>query len=390
MIKYFLLLTILSGFTTTASAQLHLYWSSSASNNIQRANLNGDNQEIAVDLQNTPRGLAIDYERGRLYFANGEHNSITSVTLNGSEAYSIVSVTKPIDIALDKAKQELYYTDITSQTISKIKTDGSENEIIISSLPSPGFLDIDYLTQKIYFTSQENSASKIYTAKFDGSDIKVLISSPYIISGIAVDGINQKIYWLERGNDLLNRSNIDGSNTKTICDAGKTSIALEIDDINGFLYWASKETNQIIKSNLSGSEISVFLDNIVGIGGIAVDIKNGCSRVETIYDTIAVTDTLYIDVDLTDIIGVSKTNIIKLYPNPTHEILQINSGLSYSVIKDYSIKISSPTGAEIFRNKFNSQNFSINLSKFGNNGLFLVSILDENNNLILTKKIVLH
>lgn len=108
----------------------------------------------------------------------------------------------------------------------------------------------------------------------------------------------------------------------------------------------------------------------------------------TVYNYITVTDTLLIDVNLTDVNQVELINTIKVYPNPTNDIVTINTG-DYAIMESYSIKIINNLGEVIFESLCNQQIFQVDISSFGANGLYFIQIIDDAGQVIDTRKIVL-
>ena len=110
----------------------------------------------------------------------------------------------------------------------------------------------------------------------------------------------------------------------------------------------------------------------------------------TYYDSIAVTDTLIIDVDLTTTgINGSLINTIKVYPNPTSDVIQINTGENFESINNYTIKIINSSSQTVFENIINQQSFSIDVSEFGATGLYFIQIIDDQQQLVDIRKIIL-
>lgn len=111
----------------------------------------------------------------------------------------------------------------------------------------------------------------------------------------------------------------------------------------------------------------------------------------TVHDTIlvSVTDTLIINVKLTGINPPDNYNTIKVYPNPTKDILYINTGSNYSQMTNYKLKITDTKGLVIFESNVNKQLFEINMNDFGNKGLYFIQIIDSSNKIIDTKKLLL-
>ena len=106
-----------------------------------------------------------------------------------------------------------------------------------------------------------------------------------------------------------------------------------------------------------------------------------------VYDTIAVTDTLILNVNL----GINPpftVNTIKVYPNPTNNLLIIDNG-DYTEMTDYKAKIVNRLGQTIFYSPINVPSFTIQLSSFAEEGLFFLQIMNESDELVQEKKIIL-
>lgn len=109
----------------------------------------------------------------------------------------------------------------------------------------------------------------------------------------------------------------------------------------------------------------------------------------TVYDSIAVTDTLIIDVELTDITPPNNINTIKVYPNPAKDKIFIHTGDKYSEMTGYTIKIINTLGNIVFESEVTQQLFEIDVSAFGQTGLYFIQIIDYNNQILEVRKIIL-
>jgi len=106
-----------------------------------------------------------------------------------------------------------------------------------------------------------------------------------------------------------------------------------------------------------------------------------------VVDSISVTDTLRIEVNL-GIPQPNTFNTIKVYPNPTRNIIHIKTG-NYLSMENYSIRIINNLGAVVFWNLCNQQEFTIDIGEFGAKGLFYLQIINAGNQVIDTRKILL-
>lgn len=106
------------------------------------------------------------------------------------------------------------------------------------------------------------------------------------------------------------------------------------------------------------------------------------------YAYVKVTDTLEINLNLSDFDPIEYSNVIKIFPNPTQDLITINTS-NLEGISDLSLRITNYLGQVIFENAINMENFTINLSNFGGAGTYLVNVLDNNNNVLESRKLVL-
>lgn len=103
---------------------------------------------------------------------------------------------------------------------------------------------------------------------------------------------------------------------------------------------------------------------------------------------ISVTDTLIINTTITGITPPNNKNTIKIYPNPTSSYIYINNG-NFSLMNGYSIKIDNNLGQTVFNQSINQQQFYINTATWSGAGTYFVYIIDNNSNIIETRKIIL-
>lgn len=104
---------------------------------------------------------------------------------------------------------------------------------------------------------------------------------------------------------------------------------------------------------------------------------------------VSVTDTLIIDITLTGIASPYNTNTIKIYPNPAHSFIIINTG-NYNSMSDYTIRVQNILGKQVYKTLTNQPEFQIDVKSFGGYGTYIVEVKDNSNNIIATRKIVLN
>jgi hypothetical protein len=106
------------------------------------------------------------------------------------------------------------------------------------------------------------------------------------------------------------------------------------------------------------------------------------------YEYVTVTDTLVINTGITGYNPITYMNTLKIWPNPTNDHITIDAG-DLTTMNGYSIKIEDAQGQQVFQNAVNQQQFYIDITTWGGNGLYFVRIIDPQGNTVDIKKIVL-
>ena len=127
---------------------------------------------------------------------------------------------------------------------------------------------------------------------------------------------------------------------------------------------------------------------IIATSGNCVDTSN--VAMIKISDTclFKVTDTLLINTVITSLAAPNNENIIKIYPNPTSTQIVIDYGI-FSRMNGYAIRINNSLGQQVFASLINKQQSIVDVSSLGSKGLYFVQIIDPQNKVIDTRKIVL-
>ena len=191
-----------------------LYWSDREGMRVMRSNIDGSNIETLVetgqgeaarlDARNWCVGIAVDTERGQIYWTQkggdnagagslrraaiqipkGEdpaHRSDIEVLFDG--------LPEPIDMDLDLSKRMIYWTDRgdppRGNTVNRASMDskrGVEPEILVSGLREGIGIALDLRGGRMFFT---DLGGNVYRANLDGSDKKILLMGQGSLTGIA-------------------------------------------------------------------------------------------------------------------------------------------------------------------------------------------------------------
>lgn len=171
-----------------------MYWTKAGG--IWRANLDGSNAEplLTTTEVSTPIGIALDLANGKMYWTDrGERvddgtppiGNIKRANLDGSDVEVLVDVTYwPDGIAVDAASGKMYWTSRGSdrwRIVQRANLDGSDVEILRGGGGFGIALDVEY--GKMYLAN----FSAIQRADLNGSNVEDLVTETRFLGGIAID-----------------------------------------------------------------------------------------------------------------------------------------------------------------------------------------------------------
>jgi hypothetical protein len=137
----------------------------------------------------------------------------------------------------------------------------------------------------------------------------------------------------------------------------------------------------------------VSKDGCGGIASASTIVVDTNGVVCTKYDTITVKETIYdtvlkITFKLTTGINISKTTSLTVYPNPTADNLIIDAA-DLAAMSGYSYQLMDAVGKEIYSQLVTFKKTEISLKTLGAKGVYVLHVLDANNQSVVSKKIVL-
>jgi hypothetical protein len=165
----------------------HIYWTSSESRTIGRANLDGSNPDRTfISGVSRPCGVAVD--GGHIYWGDFTGGSIGRANLNGEgiEETFIEGGAGPCGIAVDGG--HIYWSNWAGSTIGRAGIDGSSpDNDFITGLSNPCGVAVD--GSHVYWTNW-NARDPVGRANLDGSGVvKSLVTTEFYLAscGVAVD-----------------------------------------------------------------------------------------------------------------------------------------------------------------------------------------------------------
>lgn len=107
----------------------------------------------------------------------------------------------------------------------------------------------------------------------------------------------------------------------------------------------------------------------------------------TCFKTVSVTDTLRIGSTITGLNTIPESfGMLKVYPNPSNSQITLEKS---NINNDYSIRITNSLSQTVYTSVLNKSKTDIQLSSLGSKGIYYLSILDNSNKVLETKKLIL-
>lgn len=145
-----------------------------------------------------------------------------------------------------------------------------------------------------------------------------------------------------------------------------------------------------IQNHMQQIKLITIAGDCIDTSSVAfIEIADTC--ITTLIDTIfvSVTDTLFINTTITNVNQLAVNNVIKVFPNPASTQLTIDYG-NFQDLSGYTLIIVNSLGQTVFlETDISQQTTNIELSTWTGNGLYILKLLDQQNNIIENRKIVL-
>lgn len=213
-------------------------------------------------------GGALAQTATRVYWTG--NNAIRSANVDGSDVQTVVSglpgVVGLYDLAVDSDRGKLYFAHKAAYIIECVNLDGTGRDTVLADVYPVG-LAVDEAGEKIYWTDYTYANPRIRRANLDGTGVEDLFnaSSGCDLTGIVLDVAAGHLYWAERLDQQIWRGNLEGGGATLIlqCWAGiGTPWGLAL--ASGRIYWTvgGVHGQAIVSANLDGSDVQTLVSDL--------------------------------------------------------------------------------------------------------------------------------
>ncbi|XP_005110515.1 low-density lipoprotein receptor-related protein 6 isoform X2 [Aplysia californica] len=242
-----------------------------------------DYTDVLLPLDRVKHAIALDYDStsGFVYWTDDEVQTIQRAQLDGSEQETLVDteVDDPNGIAIDWIAQNLYWTDTGTDRIEVSRLNGSSRKVLISDgLDQPRAICLDPEAGYMYWTDW-GKKPRIEKAYLDGTNrIAVVSTNLGWPNGLAIDLEERKLYWGDARKDCIEVSDLDGRNRRKLVTERLPHI-FGFSLLGDYIYWTEWQDRTIERVNkhtgLNRTKIIAQLPDLMGLKAADVNRVTG-------------------------------------------------------------------------------------------------------------------
>ncbi|MCJ8744681.1 hypothetical protein PDJAM_G00121590 [Pangasius djambal] len=275
--------------------------------NSNRSRRQSDQRVTNLEIPNLkmPRGIAVDWVAGNLYWTDSGRDVIEVAQMNGLHRKTLISgmIDEPYAIVVDPmrgqeaaagGRQILYVGDdneirsLQPETVSWIYEQAFQGDANVRI----DAMDMHVKSSRIFWTNWHTGKISVFKISPNGatspnsnrsrrqSDQRVTnleIPNLKMPRGIAVDWVAGNLYWTDSGRDVIEVAQMNGLHRKTLISGMiDEPYAIVVDPMRGTMYWADWGNHpKIEKAAMDGTMRETLIhENIQWPTGLAVDYFN--------------------------------------------------------------------------------------------------------------------
>ncbi|CAH1393043.1 unnamed protein product [Nezara viridula] len=237
---------------------------------------NDTGDQVLGPISRVSMADSIDYDAANdyIYWADGDHGTITRVHRDGTGREVVIGHHEPVDslpvdwltgLAVDWVSGNIYWADPKLNVIEVAKLNGSHRYVVVhSGLETVHSLAVDPVAG-LLFWSDNAKPPWIAASGLDGSNIHHIfnLTEGSVVNDITLDYDSRKVYWCNSGSGTISRINYDGTTLEMILSDGLRS-PFAVTYFNSSIYWIDlvEEKGSIKKYNFNRNMTSILASGL--------------------------------------------------------------------------------------------------------------------------------
>ncbi|XP_056645747.1 low-density lipoprotein receptor-related protein 6 [Diorhabda sublineata] len=228
--------------------------------------------------------IAVDFDpvENYIYWSDDEVRKIQKAKLDGTDQQNVVwsDIEHPDGIALDWIARNIYWTDAGTDRIEVATlVRGYRKVIIMDKLYDPRGIAVAPELGWVFWSDWNEREPKIERSNLDGSErLQIVTEGIGWPNGITLDVKMRKIYWGDAKLDKIEYANMDGTNRRELINDNVPHV-FGFTLMNDYIYWTDWQRRAIDRANKeTGSDREVIVDqmeNVMGLRAINLNASIG-------------------------------------------------------------------------------------------------------------------
>ncbi|XP_050531547.1 low-density lipoprotein receptor-related protein 6 isoform X2 [Daktulosphaira vitifoliae] len=249
-----------------------------------------DHSIMSVPLSGLAHAIAIDYDpvEHYIYWTDDEIKMIQRAQMNGSNQEIIMSneIFHPDGIAIDYSARNLYWTDTGTDRIEVARLNGKYRRVIITNdLVEPRGIAVAPELGWLFWSDWFERKPKIERSNLDGSDRIILLKEDLgWPNGITLDIKSKTLYFCDAKTDRIELINMNGEGRRELVNENVPHV-FGLTQLGDYLYWTDWQRRTIDRVNKNtGSDRRLIIDQLPNLMGVkAINLNdplslNACSE----------------------------------------------------------------------------------------------------------------
>nr|CAH7753133.1 unnamed protein product [Callosobruchus chinensis] len=242
-----------------------------------------DYSHRVLPLEDVKYSIAVDFDplEKYIYWSDDEVKKIQRARLDGSDQEDVIvtEIQDPDGIAVDWISQNIYWTDTGTDRIEVVRLQGRYRKVVImDKLIDPRGIAVASSLGWLFWSDWNEKEPKVERSNLDGSDRTQIVTERLgWPNGITLDLDAMKIYWCDAKLDKIEYANMDGTERRELINDNVPHV-FGFSLMGDYLYWTDWQRRAIDRAHKQTVD---QMENIMGLKAIKLGVVQGTNPCQT-------------------------------------------------------------------------------------------------------------